>query len=235
MTTQKLKTKISGNAESLEGVLLRISAGIGRNIVEAEQGLKEAKKHKHEGLYYNIVLYEGESLKENADPPQAVENYLRLEQKLSNLNDKQSLQNLESLKYDEKTGLLNRVGYNIEIEKLKRKGDYLPDERYVILLDGDDMHYLNQQFTYDTVDEYLKVIGAALKKQTDFETDSEKRARNVDVLVNRKNDSAGDEFIINIRCSAESIASVAQRYVKAMYAAEQCLTAKIMPNFKTKK
>jgi GGDEF domain-containing protein len=201
---------------SLEDVVIKVSVGIGRNMGEAEAALSRAKAKKKEGRYYNIETYEGMPL--SCDAPyesQAVRSYLRLEQKLEEQGDIAGLCDLENLKYDLKTGLLNRMGYEVEVLKLKNRGAYT--DRVIILIDGDDMKGANSRLGYEGTDRYLACIGSALKGQVRQRDDSDRKARNVDILINRKNDSGGDEFIVDIGCDVRFAEGIARRYVHAIY------------------
>jgi hypothetical protein len=219
------------NSSGLEGVVIKVSVGIGHSLAEAEDSLARAKQRKPEARYYNIEMYSGESI---PDPEKmesrAVKSYLDIEQRLSEIGDSESLHNLEVLKYDSMTGLLNRMGYEVEVARLKNKGEY--ENRVIILIDGDNMKRTNAELGYEGTDRYLVAIGSALKSQVRSNReagsdagkkgrDSDTKARNVDVLLNRKNDSGGDEFIVDIGCDYSNAEGIAMRYIDAMYAAQR--------------
>jgi diguanylate cyclase (GGDEF)-like protein len=209
----------------LEDVVIRVSIGIGRNLAEAEHSLSRAKQRKNTGLRYNIEVYHGESI--SVPEPEhnpVVESYLRLEQRLLSEGFQEEISDLENLKYDAKTGLLNRMGYEVEVRKLQRRQAY--DERVIILVDGDNMKHANTTLGYEITDRYLEAIGRALKGQVRKEPVTSRGPREVDVLVNRKNDSGGDEFIIDLDCEYQHAESIARRYVDAMYDAQAALGRK---------
>ncbi|MFC1741642.1 GGDEF domain-containing protein [Nanoarchaeota archaeon] len=210
----------------LESVMIKVSIGIGHNLTEAEEGLKVAKSRKDENRHYNIELYRGESLPppmEERNP--VVDSFIRLEQKLRCENLEDSISDLYMLKHDPKTGLLNRMGYEVEVQKLRQRHSY--DNRVIILIDGDDMKRTNTRLGYELTDRYLEAIGHALKRQVRQASFTRDGMREADVLVNRKNDSGGDEFIIDIACDYRNAASIAERYVHAMYALQSELSRKL--------
>ncbi|MBW2997179.1 GGDEF domain-containing protein [Candidatus Woesearchaeota archaeon] len=203
--------------QDLEGVVIKVSVGIGRNMAEAEYALFNAKQRKHECRQYNIVQYDGTEI---ICPPidtgsDAVQSYLTIEQKLAEQNDKDGLEHLENLKHDPMTGLLNRTGYSVEVKRLTDQGRY--NDRIIMILDGDDMKKANALLGYEKTDTYLVAIGKALKN----ELRQDKQApRPNDILLNRKNDSGGDEFVIDISCSCTQAENIARRYVDAVYNAQ---------------
>ena len=146
-------------------------------------------------------------------------------------NNPSLLDDLNKFKYDQKTGLLNRVGYFIEIHKQKVKNT----NRAIIFFDADFMHDVNEEYSYDFVDKYLIEIGKSFKKHIRFE---KKGDRGVDILgyddvntiFHRKNDSAGDEFILNIECNKKDYKiakNIAKRYLNYMYDAQRNLSKKL--------
>jgi GGDEF domain-containing protein len=205
---------------NLESVIIKVSIGIGRNLAEAEQSIHVAKQRKDEHRYYNIELYQGRRIHEHHEEDnKAIRSYLRLEDKLRKQDDLEGLADLENLKIDPKTGLLNRTGYEIEVMKLRRAGEY--HDRVIIFIDGDDMKRTNESLGYEETDRYLVSIGKALRGEIRTRNEPDKKARNVDVLLNRKNDSGGDEFIIDLHCDYAHAEHVARRYVRAIYRAQQ--------------
>lgn len=199
--------------KKLDGIIIRLSVGIGRNILEAEEALKIAKKRKYQKKAFNIKIYTGEKIKELKNiSKNAVSAYLRLEKKLL---DSKSLKDLEILKTDPKTGLLNRFGYFIEKHKLKKQRKY-GKKRFIILFDADSMHNLNNKYGYTVVDKYLNTIGKALRDTTRHR--DTKNTHNVgDALYNRRNDTAGDEFIVDISCKREDLINITKRYLTKCY------------------
>ncbi|MBW2963973.1 diguanylate cyclase [Candidatus Woesearchaeota archaeon] len=206
--------------QSLDDVVIKVSIGIGRNVAEAEEALGYAKRKKSEGKYYNIESYHGDPLPPpDMERTRVVESFLRLEQKLLLEGFDESLTDLNMLKYDPKTGLLNRTGYEVEVQKLRNR--YAYDDRVIILIDGDDMKKANSTLGYDGTDRYLEAIGRALKGQVRQNVFSRDGVREPDVLVNRKNDSGGDEFIVDVQCPYNEARKIAMRCVDAMYAAQR--------------
>ena len=156
-------------------VLIKLSVGIGKNLAEAEEALKVAKKNKHKHKKFNIEIYTGKTIKYNVDlmPNEIIDAYLRLENKLS--NSSKDLLDLEKLKRDPKTKLLNKLGYYIEKKKLEEKKIYNSKNRHILLFDADSMHHLNKKYGYETVDKYLEAIGKTLAENIrDSDTRKEK-------------------------------------------------------------
>jgi GGDEF domain-containing protein len=214
---------------SLDDVMIKVSIGIGRNITEAEHSLAQAKQRKGDGNYYNIRVYGCKPLP--APEPEhnpVVDSFLRLEQRLLSEGFEDEISDLDSLKYDAKTGLLNRMGYEVEVRKLHHREAYA--DRVIILIDGDNMKHTNTLLGYEETDRYLEAIGRALKSQIRQAQSSKKGSsetdRETDVLVNRKNDSGGDEFIIDLGCDYCHAGNIAKRYVDAMYQAQAALERK---------
>lgn len=195
---------------------INLSVGIGRNILEAEKALINAKKKKHNNRKYNIEIYSGKKIKsEIIISKELIDAYLRLEKNLS--HSPKLLKDLEILKRDPKTKLLNKLGYYIEKQKLEIQNKYHKNKRYIILFDADSMHTLNKKYGYKAVDKQLECIGKALKENIRLTTKdyrTEKDLINIkDVLNNRKNDSAGDEFIIDLYCNKKDLITIAKRYL----------------------
>ena len=200
--------------KKLEGVVIRLSVGIGKNILEAEEALKIAKRKKHQKKEFNIEIYSGKPIPYTIElPNKVVSAYLRLENKLSNSKD--SLKDLEMLKRDHKTGLLNRFGYFVEKNKLIKQKKY-GKHRHILFFDADSMHSLNNKYGYVFVDKYLTAIGKALNEN--IRNRDKKDILNVgDPLNNRRNDTAGDEFIIDISCKEEEVLNITKRYLRKCY------------------
>ncbi|HOW29761.1 MAG TPA: diguanylate cyclase [archaeon] len=199
-------------------ILIKLSVGIGRNLAEAEEALKIAKTNKNKHKKFNIEIYNGPKLKyTNIIPSEIINAYLRLEKKLS--NSPKELLDLEILKKDPKTKLLNKLGYYIELQKLELKKKYNKRNRFIILFDADSMHLLNKKYGYETVDRYLEAIGKALSENIRYSKDrNEKDLLKIkDLLNNRKNDAAGDEFIIDLSCNKKYLKQIAERYITNCY------------------
>lgn len=201
-----------------EKILIKLSVGIGHNLLEAEEALKVAKKNKHKHKKFNIEIYAGPKLKyTDVIPSEIIEAYLRLEKRLS--NSPKDLIDLEILKRDPKTKLLNKLGYYIEKQKLENTKKYTPKNRYILLFDADSMHFLNKKYGYETVDRYLETVGKALSENIrDSKDRKEKDMLKIkDLLNNRKNDAAGDEFIIDLFCDKKYLRQIAERYITNCY------------------
>lgn len=201
-------------SKKLEGVVIRISVGIGRNLKEAEEALKIAKKNKKLKKEFNIERYSGKPIKESKDiSKKSINAYLRLEKELS--KSKSLLADLETLKVDPKTGLLNRFGYFVEKNKLIKQKKY-GKNRFIIFFDADSMHYLNNKYGYSFVDKYLDSIGRALNDNV--RKRDRKDILNVsEALYNRKHDTAGDEFIVDISCKEKDLLNITKRYLTRCY------------------
>ncbi|MFA5746237.1 MAG: diguanylate cyclase [archaeon] len=213
---------------NLKGVLIKLSVGIGKNILEAEQALKIAKSKKHQGKEYNIEIYSGPSLKyKNYLSKKWEDAYLRIEKTLSNFSN--AVLDLEILKKDPKTGLLNRFGYYIEKKKLIDNHKYSPKDRFIILFDGDSMHNLNKIYSYSIVDKYLETIGKALLKS--IRNSKDRKDKDIlkikDLLNTRKNDATGDEFIIDLNCPKDQLLPITKRYLTNCYEYQKKLSKKL--------
>jgi len=81
------------------------------------------------------------------------------------------------------------------------------------------MHLLNKKYGYETVDRYLEAIGKALSENIRYSKDrNEKDLLKIkDLLNNRKNDAAGDEFIIDLSCNKKYLKQIAERYITNCY------------------
>jgi GGDEF domain-containing protein len=213
---------------SLDDVVIKVSVGIGRSMAEAEAALLVAKARKGEGRCCNIEQYEGFPLfsEEPFESP-AVSSYLRLEGKMAKQRDLAALLDLESLKHDPKTGLLNRTGYGVEVSKLRGRGMY--NDRVIILIDGDDMKDANSRMGYDETDRYLAAMGLALRDQVRTGVRADVASRGHDILINRKNDGGGDEFVVDLSCDYADAGKIAERYVCAMYSAQVRLNDEEVP------
>lgn len=190
---------------------------------EAEQALKIAKKNKKLKKEFNIEIYSGKPLKKSKNIyKKSINAYLRLEKKLSKYP--KLLSDLETLKIDPKTGLLNRFGYFVERNKLIKQKKYGKD-RFIIFFDADSMHYLNKKYGYFIVDKYLDSIGKALNNSI---RRKDKDILNVsEALYNRKHDTAGDEFIIDISCKEKDLLPIAKRYITNCYEYQRKISKKL--------
>lgn len=205
----------------LEGVVIRVSVGIGRNMAEAEYALFNAKQRKRDNKMYNIVRYYGmEIVCPQIDTgSDAVQSYLALEKRLAEQGDSDGLEHLGNLKHDPMTGLLNRTGYAVEVKRLTDQKRY--NDRIIMIIDGDDMKKANALLGYEKTDMYLVAIGKSLKSEVRQDREA---PRPNDILLNRKNDSGGDEFVIDISCPYTQAENIARRYVDAVYNAQAGLS-----------
>jgi GGDEF domain-containing protein len=224
-----------------DGILLKFSVGIGNNIASAEEALMLAKKNKNKNNLYNI--YVNDSNRKDIDNKN--NNMKSLEKSYSKLkkfilkNNPSLVKDLDVFKYDQKTGLLNRIGYFIELEQLKLK----KSNRLILFFDADDMHdvnekYFYEKYFYDFVDKYLIEIGKTLNKNIRCYKKDCKKKRGFDILgynskntiFHRKNDSAGDEFIVNIEYNKKDCdlaKKIAKRYLDNIYLAQKELSKKL--------
>ena|SRR3989344_4126853 len=169
--------------------VITISCGIGRSFEETVAAMRIAKKIKGEEKY-NIKIYKGERLRSKLHEvfKQRAKEYFELSNALTN-DQKKILENF-SLR-DPLTGLLNKIGFVLKLEELKRLGI---NSGYYILFDLDDLHYWNQKIGYSKVDKYIEEIGKVIIsniRQRDNKLMS-------DLVGHRLNESAGDEFLIFI-------------------------------------
>ena len=137
--------------------VMTVSCGIGRSFEEAVAAMRIAKKTK--GQEYNIRVYRGERLRSKLHEvfKQRAKEYFELSNALTN-DQKKILENF-SLR-DPLTGLLNKIGFVLKLEELKKlginSGDY-------ILFDLDDLHEWNQKIGYSKVDKYIEEIGKVIE------------------------------------------------------------------------
>lgn len=168
--------------------VMTVSGGIGRSFEEAVAAMREAKKTK--GQEYNIKIYKGERLRSKLHDvfKQRAKEYFELSNALTN-DQKKILENF-SLR-DPLTGLLNKIGFVLKLEELKRLGI---NSGYYILFDLDDLHEWNQKLGYSQVDKYIEETGKAIVSNI-----RQREGKLIsDVVGHRLNESAGDEFLIFI-------------------------------------
>ncbi|MFH1064022.1 MAG: diguanylate cyclase [Candidatus Woesearchaeota archaeon] len=210
------------NKDSLEGVLITVSVGIGQNTSEAELALKVAKGKKSKRLTHNIVTYTGSPIKERPlEHSDVVDSYLNLERMLKGQNNEEGLRNLEMMKLDPRTRLLNKLGYAVTRSKMISNGTYR--NRIILFMDGDNMKDMNTQYGYSVTDRYITAMGRALARNLRQKNDPGTDTRDSDALGHRYNDSGGDEFIVDLSCPGEYSKNVAKRCIDVMYDAQRQL------------
>lgn len=211
-----------------EGILIRFSVGIGYTISDAEKAVLLAKNSKNKNHLYNIRTLEENKIRTKLDTKlPIVKSYYKLQSYLEK-NNPNLLSDLDNFKYDKKTGLLNRVGYIIELNK-----SYISKKRCVIFLDADYMHEINEKHGYKFVDKYLNESAKELQKNI-RQKHIKKRVDILfyinDVFFHRKNDSAEDEFVIDLDYNQENLdfaKKIAKRYLENIYSAQKRLSKKL--------
>ncbi|MGB9707981.1 MAG: GGDEF domain-containing protein [Candidatus Pacearchaeota archaeon] len=208
--------------------IIKVSCGIGRSFEEAARAVAEAKKNKGKDDF-NIRVYNGVRLKSKLPESfkQRVQEYLLLARGLTE-EQKKILANFSL--YDPVTGLLNKMGFVLELEKLKQKGI---TEGYYLLFDMDDLHEWNNKLGYTEVDRYLEVIGQTIKNNIRHEKLIYSEERVTDVVGHRLNESAGDEFLIFVPAehnekNVERLKIMATRLLEKIY--ERQLEMKALKN-----
>jgi len=203
--------------------IITLSCGIGRSFEEAVEAIKKAKKNKINN-FNNICVYTGRRLRSKLHESlkEKVKNYHMLSRVLS--DEYRRILEEFALK-DPVTGLLNKTGFVLNLEKLKEKGII---EGYYLLFDLDNLHDWNNKLGYTKVDEYIEMIGKVIHSNIRHENmDVEHgKQRTADVIAHRLNESAGDEFLIFIPCphSDSNLANakkIAERILQKIYEAQK--------------
>lgn len=165
--------------------IINVSCGIGRSFDEAANAVAEAKKHKKR--MYNIEVYAGKRLRSKIPISfkRKIKNYIKFSDTLKE-NQKKMLESITL--HDPVTGLLNKTGFFLNLERLRR---IKISQGYYMLLDLDDLHYWNKKLGYSEVDKRLGKIGRSVLMNIRHSKD-----RAADILGHRLNESAGDEFLI---------------------------------------
>ena len=195
--------------------IITMSCGIGRSFKEAMVAVTKAKKSKTK---FNLKFYEGRKLRSKIHKnfKKRAKDYFNLAKTLS----KEQIKALQSFSFhDPITGMLNKTGFVIKLEELKKRGI---TKGYYILFDLDDLHYWNSKLGYLKVDEYLEMIGREIVDTLRSRKLSTPEERVVEVVGHRLNESAGDEFLIFIslkQCekSREKIKEVVHDILKRVY------------------
>lgn len=202
--------------------LITLSCGIGRSFEEAAKAIMEAKKNKLNNLN-NIQIYNGLRLRSKLHEglKQKVQEYHKLSRVLSE-EYKKLLE--EFALRDPVTGLLNKTGFVLNLEKLKQEGIV---EGYYLLFDLDDLHDWNNKIGYTKVDEYIEMIGKVIHSNIRHENmTSSGQQRTADVIAHRLNESAGDEFLIFVPCNPNednmnNARKIAERILQRIYEKEK--------------
>ena len=197
--------------------LITLSCGIGRSYEEATKAVIKAKKNKKK-KYYNLAIYSGTRLKSKIHGvfKKKAEDFFILSKQL----DPKYQEILENFcLHDPVTGLLNKTGFVIKLEELKKRGI---EEGYYIFFDIDDLHDWNSKIGYSKVDEYLEMIGKEILKRTRHHHLYNQEIRAEDIAVHRLNESAGDEFLIFVPAkhnnkNLDYVKSLAERLIRNVY------------------
>lgn len=199
--------------------LITLSCGIGRSYEEAAKAVTNAKRNKKK-KYYNLEVYSGKRLKSKIHElfKKKAEDFFILSKKLDSKYGK-LLE--EFCLHDPVTGLLNKTGFVIKLESLRKRGI---EEGYYIFFDIDDLHDWNSKIGYSKVDEYLEMIGKEILKRTRHHNTylNDKEIRVEDIAVHRLNESAGDEFLIFVPAkhnnkNLEHVKKLAERLIRNIY------------------
>ena len=166
--------------------IIDVSCGIGKSFEEAVQAVTKAKKFKGK-REYNIEIYEGKSLRSKIPERfrKKIGDYIQFSKTLS---DEQRKMLEDFSLHDPVTGLLNKTGFFLKLENLKR---IEINQGYYMLFDLDDLHDWNEKLGYAEVDRRLEIIGREILSNIRHH-----RERAADILGHRLNESAGDEFLI---------------------------------------
>lgn len=193
--------------------IIKVSCGIGKSFKEAAFALKEAKKEKGKNAF-NIKIYDGKRLRSKIPESfkEKAKEYLKLTNGLSK-KQKEILQNF-SLK-DPLTGLLNKTGFVLKLEELKRKGF---EGGYYILFNLDDLNKWNNKIGYLEVDKHIKIIGKAIQEAINKEKNSKKN----EIMAHRLNETFGDDFLIFVpskhdKKNLEKIKEIAIKIIEKIY------------------
>jgi len=197
--------------------LITLSCGIGRSYKEATKAVIKAKKNKKK-RYYNLVIYSGNRLQSKIHWvfKKKAEDFFVLSKKL----DPKYQEILENFcLHDPVTGLLNKTGFVIKLEELKKRGI---EQGYYIFFDIDNLHDWNSKIGYAKVDEYLEMIGKEILKRTKHHELYNQEIRAEDIAVHRLNESAGDEFLIFAPAKHNNknlnyVKSLAERLIRNIY------------------
>ncbi len=197
--------------------IITVSCGIGRSFEEAAKAVNIAKRRKG-GLDYNIRVYRGARLRSPLPESfkQRVKEYNQLSKVLS-CEQKKTLENF-SLR-DPVTGLLNKTGFVLRLEELKKKG---ASKGYYILFDLDDLHDWNNKLGYTQVDKRIAMIGKVIMENIRHKRLYSQKKRIIDVVGHRLNESAGDEFLIFIpskhaKKNLAEVRRIAERVIEKIY------------------
>jgi len=223
--------------------IIGLSVGIGNSVTEAQIALKKAKSLKEKVTKgkpikvrfngdYCISTYKGEP---QNDELIHLEDLEKDTKKLNKWKEKDAeayndiLELIERKKIDDSTGALTPYGYQFELrsisEKEMKEHEKIP-KRKILFFDGNNMHHWNDLAIYDEVTKHLSAIGTGLKNDTHKVETGERysdlvtRINENNPLVHRIHGSAGDEFVVNVRCAENQLVPLAERLIKSSYIAQ---------------
>ncbi|MBI2655287.1 hypothetical protein HYX06_02575 [Candidatus Woesearchaeota archaeon] len=229
--------------KNLEGIIT-FSCGIGRSFEEAEVALGKAKERKaqfdgNRKFSPNIVVYNGEPIADIEDIASNARDYARIVRLVHHSHtSEEDIMAVENLGRDPRTGLYNKMGYDLRRLQLRQLGF---NQGYYILFDGNNMKDANSRYGSSFVDNLLAEVGKSLSLDSrsgidrrDFRASQdhnegdrrqvERRglSNTPDIVAHRVNDGAGDEFLVflpmpSVRKSVEEIYGIAMRFLMNMY------------------
>ena len=204
-----------GRTIDLEGII-SFSGGIGRTLEEANIAFSTAKQRKDlDNIYaHNVVVYDGPPVAESAPSPSHAQEYMRV---LKFIQEKdvsgQLSDDVKKLGNDPRTGLLNRMGYQVRRLELDKLGK---NQGYYIVLDGNNMKAANDKYGHSAVNDLLAESGRAVTELTRAGYDRRSGAENFpsdensrkgerrsmvgiqDIVAHRINGDGGDEILLFI-------------------------------------
>ena len=152
-TAKEVSNELKSVTHETEKIVALIDENLKRHTEYIEDSKNSIKRHdlnKIEELHKKIKELENENkvLKEEID-----KNIKRINNLQYKFLEYKKLSLIDPL-----TGLINRRGFEIELDKMKQKKDI-----YLIYIDIDDFKKINDTYGHDIGDEVLKVIGSILK------------------------------------------------------------------------
>ena len=242
-------------AKNLEEIMI-FSCGIGRSFEEAEVALGKAKERKaqfdgNRKFSPNIVVYNGEPIADIEDRASNTRDYARIVGLVQhNHTSEEDLRAVENLGRDPRTGLYNKMGYDLRRLQLRQLGF---DQGYYILFDGNNMKDANSRYGSSFVDNLLAEVGKSLSLDSrsgidrrdsraiqDYNEGDKRQverrelSNTPDIVTHRVNDGAGDEFLVflpipNAKKSVEEIYGIAMRFLMNMYSRQSNYLTESMP------
>ncbi len=238
-----------GTTNGLEGIIT-FSCGIGRSFEEAEAALKTAKERKadfegNKRFNPNIVHYTNEPIPDIENIASNARDYARIVKLVWENHSEEDLRAAENLGRDPRTGLYNKMGYDLKRLELRQLGF---DQGYYILFDGNNMKGANLRYGSSFVNNLLAQAGQSLfldarsgidrrdsEGSQDYTSDRRKVERRTlpktpDIVAHRVNDNAGDEFLLFLPIhgtkSKEEMHDIAMRFLMNMYARQSSYLTK---------